>query len=270
MAGPGMLGFVAALLLFVELVAGGAVSQRAILQRQNKAWGYPLAWNGTNKCVWQGVMCNAKRDVTSLYLYGAGVSGTLVSDLGGLTALTFIDMNQNFLTGAIPRSIGDLTALRYLDLGNNLFTAPIPDTISKLTKLTRLNFGTNRITGTLPKNITKLVKLKQLYLDNNFLTGAIPFVKATLDSVYVYNNYFNGKVPSFICNSTDNRVEGNCFKSAPSGCYLDNKTPETCSAFCGLTSGKPACSGLGTCSGDTSVGFTCSGPPPPLRPPPPV
>ena len=56
----------------------------------------------------------------SLSLYGSSVQGTIPSEIGELTALTLLRLEDSPVQGSIPSEIGELTALTELRLGKYL------------------------------------------------------------------------------------------------------------------------------------------------------
>ena len=67
---------------------------------------------------WTGVTCRGGT-VVGLSLAQLGVTGTLPTSLGLLTALTYLDLSQNKLQGTLPSALGLMTSLLYLDLSGN-------------------------------------------------------------------------------------------------------------------------------------------------------
>ncbi len=67
-----------------------------------------------------------------------------------VTELILFDLD---LTGEIPKEIGKLTNLRYLSLNNNQLTGEIPKEIGKLINLQFLGLSKNQLTGEIPKEI---------------------------------------------------------------------------------------------------------------------
>ena len=102
---------------------------------------------------WEGVTVTSRR-VTALEIDNIGeedgISGTIPTELGNLTALTSLDISYNQLTGSIPTQIGSLTALTSLDLSGNMLTSSVPTVIGAITTLTTLSICGNQLTGALP------------------------------------------------------------------------------------------------------------------------
>ena len=64
-----------------------------------------------------------------------------------------IDLKNNNLTGSIPSEIGSITKLSYLRLSFNELAGSIPAEIGNLTQLTVLVLGQNDLSGTLENPI---------------------------------------------------------------------------------------------------------------------
>ena len=64
-------------------------------------------------------------------MQGAGndISGTLPTEIGWLTGLTYVDLSYNALSKTLPTEVGMLTGLTSIDLGKNSFTGTIPSQI---------------------------------------------------------------------------------------------------------------------------------------------
>eukprot|EP00261_Vitis_vinifera_P037957 XP_019079200.1 PREDICTED: BRASSINOSTEROID INSENSITIVE 1-associated receptor kinase 1 isoform X1 [Vitis vinifera] len=139
------------------------------------------SWDATlvNPCTWFHVTCNSDNSVTRVDLGNANLSGQLVSQLGQLTNLQYLELYSNNISGKIPEELGNLTNLVSLDLYMNKLSGPIPTTLAKLAKLRFLLHGNRRLnnntlTGTIPRSLTTVMTLQVLDLSNNQLTGDIP------------------------------------------------------------------------------------------------
>lgn len=134
------------------------------------------SWDATlvNPCTWFHVTCNSDNSVTRVDLGNANLSGQLVSQLGQLTNLQYLELYSNNISGKIPEELGNLTNLVSLDLYMNKLSGPIPTTLGKLAKLRFLRLNNNTLTGTIPRSLTTVTTLQVLDLSNNQLTGDIP------------------------------------------------------------------------------------------------
>ncbi|KAJ8634081.1 hypothetical protein MRB53_027417 [Persea americana] len=134
------------------------------------------SWDPTlvNPCTWFHVTCDGDNRVTRLDLGNAGLSGTLVPELGRLEKLQYLELYRNNLMGRIPKELGGLQSLLSLDLYHNNLTGTIPPSLSRLTSLRFLRLNGNRLRGRIPRQLTKLGSLKILDVSNNDLCGTIP------------------------------------------------------------------------------------------------
>ncbi|XVF01608.1 hypothetical protein REPUB_Repub04eG0103200 [Reevesia pubescens] len=134
------------------------------------------SWDPTlvNPCTWFHVTCNSENSVTRVDLGNANLSGQLVTQLGQLLNLQYLELYSNNISGTIPEELGNLTNLVSLDLYLNNLTGPIPTTLGKLSKLRFLRLNNNSLTGEIPRSLTAVMSLQVLDLSNNHLTGDIP------------------------------------------------------------------------------------------------
>ena len=160
----------------------------------------PSNWSNTKHyCDWKNVICDSTLRVTSINLSYQSLSGTLPSDLGTLTQLTYLLLQRNFFSGPIP-SFANLTSLQVLRLDTNNFTsipngffqgltslqfltlsrnyqlAPwtIPTELSQSTSLTTFYSSNSNIFGSLPDIFDYFPILRDLQLSENNLTGPLP------------------------------------------------------------------------------------------------
>ncbi|XP_024036865.1 putative receptor-like protein kinase At3g47110 [Citrus clementina] len=108
--------------------------------------------------------------------------------------------------GAIPRELGNLTGLGFLELDENFLTGKIPPEISNLRNLEELNLAGNKLVGIVPTAIFNVSTLKILDLDGNSLSGCLSSIGDTqlpnLEILYLWGNNFNGIIPHFIFNAS--------------------------------------------------------------------
>ncbi|XP_061980899.1 BRASSINOSTEROID INSENSITIVE 1-associated receptor kinase 1-like isoform X2 [Populus nigra] len=134
------------------------------------------SWDPTlvNPCTWFHVTCNSENSVTRVDLGNANLSGPLVTQLGNLPNLQYLELYSNNISGKIPDELGNLTNLVSLDLYLNKLSGVIPKTLGQLQKLRFLRLNNNTLSGTIPMNLTTVNSLQVLDLSNNELTGDIP------------------------------------------------------------------------------------------------
>lgn len=100
--------------------------------------------------------------------------GTIPTEIGLLTQLTYLSLEGNGLGGSIPSAFGYLSSLTYLSLRENALTGSIPSSIGTLVELQSLTFYMNEITGTIPSSVADLTQLTFVSFDSTYLTGKIP------------------------------------------------------------------------------------------------
>ncbi|KAL8241389.1 hypothetical protein R6Q59_014744 [Mikania micrantha] len=74
-----------------------------------------------------------------------------------------IDLSYNKLVGSIPKEIGFLSKLTGVALDNNNLTGGIPPFLGNLTSLEMLSVKKNPFGGSIPHIVGHLKSLKQLY-----------------------------------------------------------------------------------------------------------
>lgn len=121
---------------------------------------------------WVGVTCKYGY-VTELSLKGFGLRGTVPDSIGGLLALTTLDISSNQISGSLTRSIGRLRELKKLTMSYNHFTGTVPDDLRNITYLAELTIAYNKFNGPVPDCISNLVALRLIYLDGNSFLGEV-------------------------------------------------------------------------------------------------
>ncbi|KAL2652903.1 hypothetical protein R1flu_021031 [Riccia fluitans] len=134
------------------------------------------SWDPTlvNPCTWFHVTCNSENQVVRVDLGNAGLSGSLVPELGDLHSLQYLELSKNKLVGTIPPQLGKLKSLISLDLYNNNFTGQIPASLGDLKSLVFLRLNNNSLRGRIPNELTGLPNLKVVDFSNNSFCGTIP------------------------------------------------------------------------------------------------
>ena len=174
-------------------------NDRAVLVKLYNAtngdeWGINDNWLSDKPlATWHGVVVDRRGSVAELDLFANNLSGTLIPDIGELTALRSLNLGGNSLTGEIPTEVGALSVLTSLHLGGNRLTGAIPTEIGNLRLLGFLSLAGNNLTGTIPPEIGQITRLRSLHLRENNLSGGIPAELgnlAELEWVLVYPNKF--------------------------------------------------------------------------------
>jgi len=125
---------------------------------------------------WDGVKLTDGR-VTSLAITAQGVipeAWTLPSEVGNLTELTVLKLNQCNLSGDLPKELYSLTNLTELWLQNGKITGSFPAELGQLKKLSKFYIDRNQISGPLPAEIGELTELTMLNIANTQISGGFP------------------------------------------------------------------------------------------------
>ena len=131
-------------------------------------------------CAWMDLPPTTCQTETEARPPSVTATGSIPSEIGQLTGLTYLVLSRNALLGTIPTQIGLLTSLTYycltnLDLSTNALTGSIPSQIGLLMNLTHLDLFNNTLIGSIPSHFGQLMSLTLLDLHNNALTaGTIP------------------------------------------------------------------------------------------------
>ena len=155
---------------------------------------------------WYGVDTDVSGRVTAMIFHGNNLTGTIPGELGNLSSLSSLHLDDNNLTGTIPGELGSLSNLSELDLADNALTGAIPRELGNLSSLTWLDLGDNELTGAIPRELGNLSNLVRLYLWDNALTGAIPGELGNLSNLTrlaLSNNELTGTIPQSFTSLTE-------------------------------------------------------------------
>ena len=176
--------------------------------------------------------------------------------IGSLTALKYLNMNQNKISGAIPPSFGLLSSLEFADFGSNELSSSLPPSLGNLSSLKQLLLSSNYLTGGLPSEIGNLHSLEEFSASFNKLSGDIPASLGDLRSLaflaLAYNNLENAIPPSLV--SLCRNPACSCVFTGNIRLCGDRSRviSETCETF-------PSCGPLGTCHSSFDPGsYLCA------------
>ncbi len=148
---------------------------------------------------WQGVLTDSAGRVVDLRVAENNLRYRLPSELGLLTELRVLHLENNDLVGEIPIELGKLLNLRELRLNFNDLNGPVPVELSYLTELEELHLNDNDLWGEIPAEMGKLTKLRYFLLGNNRLSGEIPLELDGLTNVTAFSltvNHLTGEIPA--------------------------------------------------------------------------
>ncbi|KAL4271160.1 hypothetical protein GQ457_13G004640 [Hibiscus cannabinus] len=131
----------------------------------------------------------------------------LPASIGNLSgSLEFFSASGCNIKGGIPREIGNLTGLLSLNLDNNELIGTIPTTVGRLRELQSLSLQDNDLDGSIPVDICYLERLSYLILTNNELSGSIPACLgnlSSLKSLFLGSNRLTSSIPSSLTRVED-------------------------------------------------------------------
>ena len=162
---------------------------------------------------WFGIETDDNGRVVRVDLQENSLSGTIPGDLGNLTSLKWLFLNNhratspttNRLTGTIPPELGQLTNLESLYLGANPLTGDIPSELAGLVRLKRLGLFASQLSGEIPSSLGDLANLDMLLLDRNSFSGPIPVELGNLTKLTHLElsvNQLTGTIPASLGNLT--------------------------------------------------------------------
>uniref|UniRef100_A0A7S1GJ93 Disease resistance R13L4/SHOC-2-like LRR domain-containing protein n=1 Tax=Cyclophora tenuis TaxID=216820 RepID=A0A7S1GJ93_CYCTE len=155
----------------------------------------------SSECDWAGITCDGSV-VTTLLFERNNLGGSIPTEIGLLTGLREIGMEQGRLSGSIPSELGRLSQLYFIDLDYNELVGSLPSELWSLTLLQQLDLNNNRLSGTLSTEIGSLTKLQFLQLNSNPMVGTIPSQMGLLTDLKAFTLHdasFSGSMPTEIC-----------------------------------------------------------------------
>lgn len=130
--------------------------QRFVLAHWNSAVGGNAVLNNISECQWEGIHCDTDNIVRSIQWNNRNLTGHLPDSM--LSSLTTVDFGENSLRGSIPTSwYLNGTALQYIYLQNNALTGTISTQVAQWESLRRLYLGSNQLSGSLPQELGSAV-----------------------------------------------------------------------------------------------------------------
>ena len=152
-----------------------------------------------HECDWAGVTCDDLKSVQLLELWGQNITGTLPTELAGISSLQSISLIYNEFRGTIPTEYARMKNLINLELHGNFLTGTIPDAFWGANALQMLNFGENMLTGTISTKVGQLSGLKGFFVSENRFSGTLPSEIGLLRYLSYSrfdDNLFTGTFPS--------------------------------------------------------------------------
>nr|XP_023896914.1 probable LRR receptor-like serine/threonine-protein kinase At3g47570 [Quercus suber] len=162
--------------------------------------GVMSSWNDSiHFCQWKGVSCGRQHQrVTALDLHSQKLVGSVSPNVGNLSFLWKLNLENNSFYNEIPPEIGRLPRLEVLLLNNNTIGGTIPSNLSSCAKLRVFHAAVNNLIGEIPTKLGTLSKLQIFAIHKNVLTGIIPPSFGNLSSLEGFSVAYNklgGSIP---------------------------------------------------------------------------
>jgi len=173
------------------------------LARLSQDGGLAASWRSSmDCCTWDGVACNANREVIEVSLASKGLEGHISPSLGSLKGLLRLNLSGNSLSGSLPLELMLSSSMVSLDvsfnrLGGGLLELPLS---TPGRPLQVLNISSNFFTGSFPLTTwEKTRNLVALSASNNIFTGRVPssfcINAPSLEVLDLSYNQFSGHIP---------------------------------------------------------------------------
>ncbi|KAK4407627.1 putative LRR receptor-like serine/threonine-protein kinase [Sesamum angolense] len=138
-------------------------------------------WNKGDPCTsnWTGIICHNSTlsdnyfHIKELLLNGNKLTGFLPDELGYLSNLDRIQIDENQISGPIPLSFANLSKAKHLLLDNNNFSGDLPPQLSELPHLLILSLRNCSLRGSIP-DWSNMSNIAYIDLSYNNLIGTIP------------------------------------------------------------------------------------------------
>lgn len=144
-----------------------------------------------------GKLLNLARLNLSANKMGYSISSSLFANLG---QLSYLELANNPITGTIPSDISGLSSLGHLILEGTNLDGSIPTEIGLTTNMVLVALSRTGISGHIPSQICELQQLEWLTLHETYISGNIPkYLPSTLNTFTVTNTSVSGIVPENLC-----------------------------------------------------------------------
>ncbi|KAJ0018722.1 hypothetical protein Pint_09498 [Pistacia integerrima] len=113
-------------------------------------------------------------------LWSNKLSGAIPPELGNLSQLQLLSLDENELNGTLPKELGNLTKLRALWVTSNYLTGEVPEDYKNLTNLEAFAVGGNNMSGPIPPFIANWTNLRILGTAfNNFYMTSLQTLRVS-------------------------------------------------------------------------------------------
>ncbi|XP_021801225.1 receptor-like protein 12, partial [Prunus avium] len=121
------------------------------------------------------------------------VTGEISPLICNLSALQFLGLSNNKLSGMLPQCLGDFSDdLRVLSIQNNSFHGVLPQAYTNTSNLRVFDVSLNQLQGQLPRKLANCLMLESLILSKNEFHDVFPFWLGTLPKLKLLSMHHNG------------------------------------------------------------------------------
>ncbi|KAB1213544.1 putative receptor protein kinase TMK1 [Morella rubra] len=172
--------------LLITLSSFTAADDAAVMSKLLGALSLaPSGWTATTECCkWKNVSGHVNGRVNIINLASQSLSGILPSDLGSLSRLTALFLQENSFSGPLP-SLANLSSLQLLIFDNNKFSSIPAGFFEGLTSLHTLSLSQNLNLApwTFPIELTQATRLVTLDASNANVIGSLPDIFGSFPSL---------------------------------------------------------------------------------------
>ncbi|CAL2240985.1 unnamed protein product [Prunus armeniaca] len=141
----------------------------------------------------QGPQPIPQPSITDYMISDNKLTGEISPLICDLSALQFLDLSNNKLSGMLPQCLGNFSNdLRVLNVRNNSFHGILPQAYINTSNLRIFYVSLNQLQGPLPRPLANCVMLESLILSNNEFHDVFPLWLGTLPELKLLSMHHNG------------------------------------------------------------------------------
>ncbi|XP_027939728.1 receptor-like protein EIX1 [Vigna unguiculata] len=128
------------------------------------------------------------------------ISPFLCHKSGKKSALGYLDISINSLSGVIPNCWENWRSLTFLFIGNNRLEGEIPPSIELLNEIIVMDFNKNNLSGEFSLDLSNMKSLVFINLGHNSFSGVVPTkMPESMQVMILRSNQFSSNIPQQLC-----------------------------------------------------------------------